>query len=541
VVAVKGLGGFQLACDAGNAEAVGRLRARKRRSDKPFAVMFPDLAALERVAHVDAKARESLLGPRRPIVLLRLRQAAGLAPGVAPGLRELGAFLPYTPLHHLLLAGFAAPLVMTSGNLSEEPIAAANDEALRRLGGIADLFLLHDRDIHMRADDSVVRVLLGEERVLRRARGHVPEPIELGFEAPEILAVGADLKNVLCLASGGAAILSQHIGDLESYEAQAFFAEVRGNLERLFRVRPRLVAHDLHPGYHSTALARRTGLPAVGVQHHHAHIASCLAENGRHERVIGVAWDGTGYGPDGTIWGGELLVADLASFERVGRIRPVPMPGGDTAVREPWRLAVSHLMASGLSTARVVNPARPAIEAMIREGIGSVPTSSAGRLFDAVASLVGIRQVTSYEGQAAMELEAASDGEAGEAYPLPVVGEGPLEIDPRPLLRALVDDLERDAPAASIGGRFHRALAEAIGEACRRIRSRTGLGTVALSGGCFQNQLLTLLTVERLRGTGFEVLLHARVPPGDGGVALGQAAVAAWRNRGGSRETRARV
>lgn len=534
IVAVKGLGGFHLACDARDPQAVRRLRQRKRRSDKPFAVMFPDLAGIEREAHVDAGEREALVGPRRPIVLLRWRQAGTLAPEVAPGLCEIGAFLPATPLHHLLLQAFGGPLVMTSGNLSEEPIASTNDDALRRLAGIADLFLLHDREIHMRADDSVVRVLLGRERVLRRARGHVPEAIELGFEAPDLLAVGADLKNALCLATGGAAILSQHVGDLESYEAQCFFGEVRANLERLFRVKPRLVAHDLHPGYHSTALARRSGLPALGVQHHHAHVASCLAENGRRDAVIGVAWDGTGYGSDGTVWGGEILVADFQGFERVGRIRPVAMAGGDAAVREPWRMALSHLMAAGLDTAAVASPVRASVEAMIREGIGSVPTSSAGRLFDAIASVLGLRHVTSYEGQAAVELEAASGEGEGEGYPLPVGVDaaGLLEIDPRPLLRAVVGDLARGVGTATIGGRFHRGLAAAIGQACTRVRSGTGLSTVALSGGCFQNRLLTRLTEARLREEGFEVLLHARVPPGDGGLALGQAAVAAWRTRG---------
>jgi len=530
IVAVKGLGGFHLACDARDPVAVGRLRERKRRSEKPFAVMFPDVAGVERATRLDDESRAALEGPRRPIVLLPRRPDSGLTGAVAPAMRELGAFLPSTPLHHLLLQSFAGPLVMTSGNLSEEPIAAENQEALARLAGIADVFLLHDRPIHMRADDSVVRTVLGRERVLRRARGHVPEAIDLGFEAPDVLAVGADLKNVLCLTTGRAAILSQHIGDLESYEAVRFFTEVRENLERLFRARPVLVAHDLHPGYHSTSIALRTGLRAVGVQHHHAHVASCLADNGRRGPVIGVAWDGTGYGTDGTVWGGEILTADLSGFERVGRIRPVPLPGGDAAVREPWRMALSHLVAAGLPTARLQNPARGTVEAMIRDGVNAVPTSSAGRLFDAVASLAGIRDVTSYEGQAAMELEAVSDAQA-DGYPLPVTGEVLLEIDPRPLVSAIVDDLERGVSAAMIGGRFHAALAAAIAEACARVRSRTGLETVALSGGCFQSRLLTELTTERLGAAGFEVLLHARVPPNDGGIALGQAAVAAWTNR----------
>jgi hydrogenase maturation protein HypF len=535
IVALKGLGGFHLACDARDARAVATLRERKRRPHKPFAVMFPDLAWIEREARVDPEAARSLTSTRRPIVLLPTRGESSLAAGVAPALDEVGAFLPYTPLHHLLLRSFDAPLVMTSGNLSEEPIASDNQEALGRLGRIADVFLLHDRDIHMRSDDSVVRVLLGRERVLRRARGHVPEALDLGFEAPPILAVGADLKNVLCLTAGSAALLSQHVGDLESLESQQFFEEVRANLQRLFQVEPRLVAHDLHPGYHSTALARRCGLPTLAVQHHHAHIASCLADNGRRERVIGVAWDGTGYGPDGTVWGGEFLIADLSTYERVGRLRPVPMPGGDAAVREPWRMAVAHLTSAGLSAQRVRHPSRSTIEAMLREGVNVVPTSSAGRLFDAVASLTGVRDVTTYEGQAAIELEAVSRAEGAEGYALPVLaGEAGLELDPRPLVAAVVADLEREEPASVIGGRVHVALAMAIAEACERLRARTGLGTVALSGGCFQSRLLTTLAVERLAALGFEVLLHARVPPNDGGIALGQAAVAAWRGRAGA-------
>jgi hydrogenase maturation protein HypF len=485
--------------------------------------------AISEEAVVDAEARAALLGVRCPIVLVPRRRDGRLPEVLAPGLDELGAFLPYTPLHHLLLRSFGRPLVMTSGNLTEEPIASGNDEARERLAGIADLFLVHDREIHMRSDDSVVRVLLGRERVVRRARGHVPEAIGLGFEPPPLLAVGADLKNALALTAGDAAILSQHVGDLESYEAQQFFGEVRANLERLFRVRPQLVAHDLHPGYHSTALARRTGLPCAGVQHHHAHVASCLVENGRRGPAIGVAWDGTGYGPDGTVWGGEVLVADLAGFDRVGFIRPVGLPGGDAAVREPWRMAVSHLMAAGLPLAGVRNPRRAAVEAMLRDGINVVPTSSAGRLFDAVASLAGVCHETTYEGQAAIELEAVSRADGVEPYPVSVTGEGLFEIDPRPLVAAVVHDVEAGVAPAVIGGRFHRALAEAIAETCRRVRDRSGLPSVALSGGCFQSRLLTILTEEALRRAGFEVLLHARVPPNDGGIALGQAAVAGWR------------
>ncbi len=538
IVAVKGLGGFHLACDAGNDAAVSKLRERKRRPDKPFAVMFPDLASIEREAVVDSAERAALTSPHSPIVLLRSRDSSSsaLSPRVAPGLEELGAFLPYTPLHHLLLRFFRGPLVMTSGNLTEEPIASGNEEAIERLRGIADRFLLHDREIHMRSDDSVVRVLSGREQVQRRARGYVPEAIEL-VDVPagvSILAAGADLKNTLCVTSGGAAVLSQHIGDLESYEAQKFFHEVRANLERLYQVSPCLVAHDLHPGYHSTRIAQSLGLPTLAVQHHHAHIASCLADNGRRDRVIGVAWDGTGYGTDGSIWGGEILVADLTGFERVGRIRPVALAGGDAAVREPWRMALSHLMAAGLDTRRVDRPGRAIVESVIRTGFATVPTSSAGRLFDAVASVLGIRHVNSYEAQAAIELEALSRVEGLEPYPISigtagkVAGDEILEIDPSVTWRAIVSDLERAVPVAEIGGRFHLTLASAIALAVENVRKKTGLPTVALSGGCFQSRLLTTLTVSRLEALGFETLVHHRVPPGDGGISLGQAAVAAW-------------
>ncbi len=517
IVALKGIGGFHLACDARSESAVRKLRERKHRSGKPFAVMFPDLPSLERELVPES------LHPTAPIALLKKKAGSTLASGIAPGLDEVGAFLPYTPLHHLVVR---QPLVMTSGNRSDEPIAIRNDEALERLGDIADLFILHDRDIHMRMDDSVMR----GGKVLRRARGFVPESINLGFDSPPILAVGADLKNTLCLTAGGAAILSQHIGDLESWEAQQFFAEARRNLERLFRVTPQYVAHDLHPGYHSTRMARATGLPAIAVQHHHAHIASCLAENGRRDRVIGVAWDGTGYGADGTIWGGEFLIADLAGFERKGRLRPVPLPGGDSAVRAPWRMALSHLLAAELPATRVVHTERASVEAMIRSGFGGVPTSSAGRLFDAVASLAGVCHFATYEGQAAMELEAICEGDA-PPYPMPVIDGDLLELDPRPLLRALLDDLDRGVPAPLITSRFHAALALGIGELCERLRSSTQLSVVALSGGCFQNRRLSRSTKEALVQRGFEVLVHFRVPAGDGGIALGQAAMAAWRLR----------
>lgn len=527
IVAVKGLGGFHLACDATRPDAVRTLRARKRREARPFAVMFPDLAAVEREAVVDEPARRELASWRRPIVLLRRRPGSRLAPDVAPGLAEIGALLPYTPLHHLLLEGARVPLVMTSGNLTDEPIASGNDEARARLAPLADAFLVHDRDIQMRLDDSVVRVMLGSARVLRRSRGHVPEAIRLPVPAPPLLAVGGDMKNAFALSAGDAAILGPHVGDLESHDSQRFFEEARARLATLFRVRPTAVVHDLHPGYHSTELARRTGLPALAVQHHHAHVASCLVDNDRADRVIGVAFDGAGYGPDGTVWGGEFLVADLAGSTRFARIAPMPLAGGDAAAREPWRMAFACRLGAGLPV-EAASPAERAVLAMLRSGSGTVITSSAGRLFDAVASLAGVCDRVTYEGQAAMELEAIG-GDDAEPYPLPVV-EGPLlELDWRPLVRAVVADRAAGVPASRIGARFHAALAEGIADVAGRVRARTGLATVALSGGCFANVTLTTLAWRHLRRRGFEVLTHRRVPPGDGGLALGQLAVAAWR------------
>lgn len=531
IAAVKGLGGYHLACDAGSSAPVALLRVRKRRPDRPFAVMFPDLASLERSVVLEASARAALLSPRRPIVLAPRRADADVAPEVAPGLAELGVFLPATPLHALVLEAFAGPLVMTSGNLSDDPIAAEDDDARRRLGPLADVLLLHDRAIHTRADDSVVRVTGGRERVLRRARGHVPEAIDLGFEAPPLLAVGADLKNALCLTAGSAAVLGPHVGDLESLESEELFLEIRAHLERLFGVTPRLVAHDLHPGYRSTAIARRTGLPAVGVQHHHAHVASCLADNGRRDRVLGVAWDGTGYGPDGTVWGGEILAADLAGFVRVARLRPVALPGGDAAVREPWRMALAHLLGAGLPTARVTHPSRPVVEAMIRAGVNTLPTSSAGRLFDALASLAGVRDAVTYEGQAAIELEAAAADDDAAPYEVPLADGAPFELDARPLVRAVVAEVEAGTERGTIAARVYASLGRAIALACVRAREATGLGTVALSGGCFQSALLVRRAASALERSGFEVLLHARVPPSDGGLALGQAVVAGWHRR----------
>src|SRR5271157_415860 len=527
VLAIKGLGGFHLACDARNREAVERLRARKRRSDKPFAVMVRDLAAAAALCQVSEAEQEALSGAKRPIVILRRVERAALPQAIAPGNRTLGVMLPYTPLHHLLFVD--APydaLVMTSGNLSEEPIVVDNVEARQRLSQTADWFLTHDRDIYMRADDSVVRVFEGRERAMRRSRGYAPQTLDLGREVPELLACGGELKNAFCLTKGRHAILSQHIGDLENYETLEFFQETLRNLKKLFRVEPRAVAHDLHPQYLSTKYAlESTGLRPVGVQHHHAHIASCMAEHLLSGEVIGVAFDGTGYGTDGAIWGGEFLVARYGGCERRGHLRYIPLAGGDAAVRQPWRAALGYLIDARFEGVPE-NHAR-VVRRMIQSGVNTVQTSSCGRLFDAVAAIIGLRTVVNFEAQAAIELEMiAGDGNTAH-YPFEIEA-GPLwQVDFRPAIACIAREAAEGAPRPSISAKFHNTLAEAIVETCRRIRSETSLTRVCLSGGTFQNMRLLALTVPALRRAGFEVFLHAKVPPNDGGIALGQAAIAA--------------
>ncbi|HET7747344.1 MAG TPA: carbamoyltransferase HypF, partial [Vicinamibacteria bacterium] len=412
-----------------------------------------------------------------------------------------------------------------------------NEDARRRLRGLADVLLLHDREIVARADDSVTRPTARARVVLRRSRGLAPEPFTLGFHGPHVLAVGADLKNAPAVARDGRVFVAPHVGDLDNADAQQAWGEVRARLESLFGVRPVAAAHDLHPGYHGTAIARGLGLTAVAVQHHHAHVASCMVENGWRQRVIGVTWDGMGYGADETAWGGEFLVADFEDFTRVGRLRPVPLPGGDAA-REGWRLALVHLREAGVEPPRAWSPSaagtrKEALTRMIERGAATVPTSSVGRLFDAVASLAGVRHVSAYEGQAAMELEGRAS-EGAEPYPLPVVdlpASSPvaLELDPRRLVRAVTEDAARGADASRIASRFHAALVSAIAEACARIREKTGVETVALTGGCFANRILLDGATRALEDERFRVLRHAEVPPGDGGLAVGQAAVASWR------------
>jgi hydrogenase maturation protein HypF len=556
VLAVKGLGGYHLATDAVSEAATAALRGRKHREDKPFAVMVADLDAARELCKTDETAAELLAGSRRPIVLLPRRAGAAIAASVAPGNRQLGIMLPYTPLHHLLLAAVGGPVVLTSGNVSDEPIVYDDNEALDRLAAIADGFLTHDRPIHVRADDSVARSFRGREMLLRRSRGYAPEPVRVGARFPRpVLACGAELKNTFCLAKEHHAFVSPHIGDLENAETLRSFTEGIEHFRRLFDVQPEIVAHDLHPEYLSTKfaldLADETGLELVGVQHHHAHIASCLADNGERGPVIGVAFDGTGFGADGTIWGGEFLVADLASFVRGGHLAPVPMPGGAAAVRQPWRMAAAYLDAAGLDAAGPevarLDVARrnerqwAAVLSMARRGVNAPLTSSAGRLFDAAAALLGVRDTINYEGQAAIELEQlAAPGEAG-AYRAGFDDTGfddtgfddtgfddaaPFTVRGGDLIAAVAADVVAGVAREVISGRFHLAVVALIADGCERLRDRHGLGTVALSGGVFQNLLLLNGTAAALEARGFRVLVHSRVPCNDGGISLGQAVIA---------------
>ncbi|GAA3120315.1 carbamoyltransferase HypF [Streptosporangium carneum] len=540
VLAVKGLGGYHLAAVASCEPAVAALRSRKHREDKPFAVMVSDLAGARRLCEVDGAEERLLTAPSRPIVLLRRRGDADVAPSVAPGSRWLGLMLPYTPLHHLLLRRLAEPAVLTSGNVSDEPIAYLDDDAVARLGGVADAFLVHDRPIRTRTDDSVVRVFRGDVLPVRRSRGHVPHPLPLAWELPRpVLACGAELKHTFCVARGGHAFVSHHIGDLENYETFRSFTEGVGHFTRLFDVVPEVVAHDLHPEYLSTKYAlAQEGVDLVAVQHHHAHVASCLADNGVAGPVIGVAFDGLGYGQDATLWGGEFLVADLTGFERAGHLATVPMPGGTAAIRQPWRMAAAYLDAAydgappgDLDVVRRNAASWEAVVALGHRGVNAPLTSSMGRLFDAVATVAGGRDVINYEGQAAVEWEQRADpGETGE-YGFRVTDGTPFAVSGSDLVRAVADDLRAGAEPGVVSARFHNAVARVVAEGCRRVRETSGLSTVALSGGVFQNVLLLERATTLLEDLGFHVLLHRRVPPNDGGISLGQAAVAGARDR----------
>ena len=539
IVAVKGLGGFHLAVDATNEAAVVRLRRRKHREEKPLALMCADMNRVRAIARVDAAEEALLVSIQRPIVLLEKKASTPIAAAVAPRNRYFGVMLPYTPLHHLLLdAGFAA-LVMTSANLSEEPIAIDNAEAFARLADIADDFLVHDRDIYLRSDDSIVRHAYGQERPIRRSRGYVPVPVFLKDEIPPVLACGAELKNTVCLTRGSQAFVSQHIGDLENRATDDFFRLTIEHLKRILDIEPQVVACDLHPDYLSTRYAKTfADIPLVEVQHHHAHIAACLAENKADGPVIGLAFDGTGLGTDNTIWGGEVLVADYSGYTRAAHLETVPMPGAAAAIKEPWRMAISHLRAAlGDDFDRLGLPAwkdaggRPVdlLLQMMAKRVNSPLTSSLGRLFDAVAAIVGLREQVAFEGQAAMELEMIADDSVSDCYEFSWEENGnePIRIAAAPIIRGVVQDLADGCSPSAISTRFHNTLIRLFDALCRHLRSTTGIDRVALSGGVFQNSRLLKGLGAALEQSHFDLLTHRLVPTNDGGLSLGQAVVAA--------------
>ncbi|MDE2215826.1 MAG: carbamoyltransferase HypF [Planctomycetota bacterium] len=572
ILAIKGLGGFHLACDAANHNAVKKLRERKRKSNKPFALMSPDIKTTKAFCSVSKEEGNVLEGRIRPVVILEKIFPNPISDLVAPGNKNFGVMLPYTPIHSLLFNSeetrFTA-LVMTSGNQSEEPIVISNDIAIEKLSSIADFFLLHDRDIYMRVDDSIIvmsqtskaisnlkftipnlpSTTIGEQKssvqVIRRARGFVPEPLNLGEEIEEILACGAELKNTFCLTKGKKAILSQHIGDLENYEILEFFKESLNNLKNSFRVTPRIIAHDLHPDYLSTRVAveyaAQMNIPdarVISVQHHHAHIVSCMAEHGLNSAVIGVAFDGTGYGSDGNMWGGEFLIVNKQNFMRKAHLQYVPMPSGDKAVREPWRMAISYLYQTfGDSIFEAVPPFLERLNIkdvdiiikMIKSGINTPLTSSVGRLFDAVSSLLGIRDTITFEGEAAIGLEMAADrcDETGlESYPFQIVAGVSNIINLKPLVKSIIEDFNKRMKPAIISLKFHHTLAKIVVKVTEILAKESGIKDVVLSGGVFQNMLLLKLTTDHLTNAGFKVWSHRQVPTNDGGISLGQAVVA---------------
>jgi hydrogenase maturation protein HypF len=535
VVAVKGLGGYHLAVDARQEAAVARLRGRKHREDRPFALMVRDVDAARDLCEIGPEELALLTSSARPIVLLARRGPDGVATSVAPGSPSLGLMLPYTPLHALLLEAAAAPLVLTSGNTSDEPIAFDDGDALDRLASIADAFLVHDRAIRTRVDDSVAKVVRGRALPIRRSRGHVPHAIEMPWESPRpVLACGSALKNTFCLTRGRHAFVSHHVGDLDNFVTMQSYVDGIAHLRRLLDIDPTVVAHDLHPDYPSTRYALDVpDVELIAVQHHHAHIASCLADNGVTGPVIGVAFDGVGLGTDGTAWGGEFLVADMTTFTRVAHLAEVPMPGGDAAARQPWRMALAHLDSAyaGDPPAGLAVEARQGrrwgqVRSVLRAGVNTPLTSSAGRLFDAVSSLLGVRDVVTYEGQAAIELEQAADPAEVGSYLVPVTDGAVHRIDASHLVGVIANDLAAGMAVPVLAARFHNALAGVVVGVCRRLRDEHGLSTVALSGGVFQNSLLTTRCLDGLEGAGFRVLTHRQVPPNDGGISLGQAAVA---------------
>ncbi len=555
IVAIKGLGGFHLCCDAMNDKAVKRLREKKRKSNKPFALMSADTDTIKTFCIVSEPDEKALKSKERPILLMPKLPQSGISDAVSPNNNYIGAMLPYTPLHHLLFyspvvtQSFPTPnfnaLVMTSGNLSEEPIVIDNSEAVERLSDIADYFLLHNRDIYMRVDDSVVRNFKDKARIIRRARGYVPAPIDLNWEMPEVLACGGELKNTLCLTKERYAIMSQHIGDMENYDVLSFFEETLKNLKRSFKLEPKIIAYDMHPEYMSTKYAlAQDGMGSIAVQHHHAHIASCMAENGIEEKVIGIAFDGTGYGTDGNIWGGEFLIVDFNNFERAGHFQYIPMPGGDKAIKEPWRMAASYLYrvlkdrskiievfkkrGSGLN--RISENDIDVIIKMIEKRINSPMTSSAGRLFDAVSSIIGIKDKITFEGEAAIEMEMKAERKCTGFYPYEINSENNIMlIDTSLIIAGALKDIFLKMPQSLISAKFHNTMAEIVLDVCTKIKEESGLNITVLSGGVFQNMLLLEKAIKKLEDKGFKVITHSKVPANDGGISLGQAVIAGRR------------
>ncbi|MCS7187091.1 MAG: carbamoyltransferase HypF [Armatimonadota bacterium] len=559
IVAIKGLGGYHLACDAANENAVKRLRQSKHREFKPFALMTPDLKTAHQLAFISPEEEALLTSWRRPIVLMRRRPDANVAESVAPKHRDLGIMLPYTPLHHLLMSEVKRTLVMTSGNLSDEPIAYKDDDAFQRLGKMVDAFLVHNREIHIRCDDSVTRVVKGQELLIRRSRGYAPQPVLLPFETPvPLLAVGAMLKNTFALCRNRYAFISHHIGDLDNYAAFKAFVEGVEHFKRLFAIEPQAVVYDLHPDYPSTRYALdyadERDLPSIGVQHHHAHVAAVMAEYGLKGPVIGVAYDGTGYGTDGTIWGGEILLATYESFERAAHLEYVPMPGGEKAVRESWRMAASWLMRSfgnegkelsfGIAE-RVGLDRWNQVWKLLHSDLPQPQTSSIGRLFDAVASLLGICDIGAYEGHPAIWLEMVAaqwtrkiggwwsgTGDWSEDFWQPpfafeLTDAAPIVMKATPVISGIVEALKRNLPVEQIAAQFHASVADATLRACIKIRERTGVNKVVLSGGVMQNVLLLGWLIELLNREGFKVFVPTKLPPNDGGICFGQGAIAA--------------
>jgi hydrogenase maturation protein HypF len=538
IVAVKGLGGYHLACNGCNEEVVRRLRARKYREGKPFALMARSIEQIREYCVVTKEEEDLLLSPRRPIVLLKRKSDSRIADSVAPRQKYLGFMLPYTPLQTILLSLVEYPLVMTSGNVSDEPICYEDEKAFDRLKDIADFFLTGTREIYSRCDDSVTRVFNEREYILRRSRGYAPEPIFLPFTAKgEILAVGPYMKNTFCFLKGNRAFLSHHIGDLENIESFDGFRSEIEHYRKLFQLKPTVVAYDLHPDYLSTKFAQTLeGVESIGIQHHSAHIAACCGDNSYDGEVIGVAFDGTGYGLDSTIWGGEFLVGSLRSgFSRKAHLKYIPLPGGDSAVREPWKIGLSYLYSVfGDQVMRMryfKERERSLVLKMIKTGYNSIMTSSMGRLFDAVSAIAGVRESVQYDAQAAVELEMEADEKEERAYIFEIMDkEDLLIVDSQPVIREVVRDFEEGEGVAKISARFHNGVASMVTTVSKELRDVTRIDAVALSGGVFQNMYFLQKTSDMLKRSGFRVLVHSRVPPNDGGISFGQVLLAAHRN-----------